>query len=211
MNEAEHFLSWIEKLSRKLKENLPGSLAHKDLMPATRKEELLKLPEQLPRKSAVLLLFYPVNERPVLLFIKRAIDGGVHSNQIAFPGGQYEPADSSLQQTALRESNEEVNTEPYRVTILGSLTKLYIPPSNFEVTPFVGYTLNRPDFIPNEEVEKIMEISAIDLLKPESLQVRTLQYRTGKKIEVPCFYLDNEIVWGATAMIVNELIMIMRA
>ncbi len=206
MKEFITYTQWITRLSEKLQGVLPGTTTHLKLMPKTRKTELQQQPTRLPRKSAVLILFYPVNDRPHFVLIKRAMDGGVHSNQIALPGGQYEHKDHTLKQTALRESFEEIGVQMNKIQVIGSLTKLYIPPSNFDVYPFVGYALKRPLFQPNEEVERILEVDVASLLHPETFQTKNLLLRTGKEIEVPCYYLGNEIVWGATAMILSELI-----
>ncbi len=200
------YTEWIDSLSEKLKGERTGTAAHLKLMPESRKAELQAQPKRLPRKSAVLLLFFPLYDRPHFVLIKRAIDGGVHSHQMALPGGQYETKDYTLKQTALRESFEEIGVPMNKIKVIGSLTKLYIPPSNFNVYPFVGYLLKHPLFKPNEEVEKILEVDIAHLLHPETLQTKKLLLPTGKEINVPCYYLDNEIVWGATAMILSELV-----
>ena len=183
---------------------LPGKISHQKLMPETRKKELVTAPVSAPKKSAVLFLLYPVNNVPFTVLIKRAVDGGVHSNQIAFPGGSFEESDNNFINTALRESYEELNIIPDNVNVLGQLSKLYIPPSNFDVFPVVGYSNVRPGFKANEEVQEIFEIDIRRFFSSENFQYKTIKYRTGENIEVPCYYIKNQIIWGATAMIISE-------
>lgn len=96
------------------------------------------------QKSAVLLLLFPDKGSLNLLFIKRAEDGGKHSGQIAFPGGKFEENDNILENTALRETEEEVGIKKEDIKILKSLTSLLIPVSNFSVKPFVGIIDYKP-------------------------------------------------------------------
>ena len=152
------------------------------------------------------MLFYPVNDIPYTVLIKRAVDGGIHSNQISMPGGQYEKGDLTLQNTALRESNEEININRDKVEIIGSLSKVYIPPSNFDMFPFIGITNEIPHFKANEEVEKILQVDIKTILNPQTFQYKKIKYRTGKLIDVPCYFINNEIIWGATAMVISEFI-----
>ncbi len=210
MNTTKTFHQFIENLKINLEYPLPGKWAHLKLMLPSRKKEFQKPHTLQAKKSAVLILFYPINNIPYLIFIKRAVDGGVHSSQIAFPGGQYEDKDKSLKTTALRESFEELQINSNEVEIIGKLSKLYIPPSNFDVYPFVGYTLQRPVFKPNQEVQRIIEVRFTDLVNPVNFQYKKIKHRNGKKVETPCFYVNKEIIWGATAMIVNELLTIIN-
>jgi len=155
-------------------------------------------------------LFYPNDGETKLVFIKRPVDDSVHSGQVAFPGGGVEPEDRDFIDTALREANEEVNVDSSKVKVLGGLSKLHIPPSNFDVYPIIAFAENRPDFRPNQEVERILEVKLSELLLPETKTTRTIHHRLGKLVEVPCYVVENEIIWGATAMIVSELITLIR-
>ena len=171
---------------------------------STENKELLK--NNPPRKSAVLILFYPIDGKPHIAMIKRAADNSVHSRQVSFPGGKIEESDDSLIHTALREANEEVGINSIDVHIIGGLTKLYIPPSNFDVYPIVGFTDSRPEFITNEEVEHLIEVDFESLSNPQTRTKKTIPLVEGKEAEVPCYYIQNEIIWGATAMIISELL-----
>ncbi len=165
-----------------------------------------KIKQRVPRKAAVLALFYP-NEKDETLFLltKRASYKGTHSAQISFPGGKYDEQDLSLQETALRELEEEVNVYQKSVTIIRSISETYIPPSNFMVTPFIGFTEQKPLFTPNEEVAEIIEVNVSDLIDDTKLSSVIMETSYMKEVEVPCFNFNNHIVWGATAMILSEI------
>ena len=159
-----------------------------------------------PKMSAVLALFYPdaKNETRFLLILRASYDG-THSAQISFPGGKKEKNDTGLEQTALRETFEEVGVLQNDVQILKQMTDAYIPPSNFLVTPFVGMIDYQPSFITNHEVETIIEIKLTDLLDDQNVVINNMTTSYMKNIDVPCFKLNNYIVWGATAMILSEI------
>jgi len=206
------FNSFIHRLKQNLALPLPGTAAQMIMVPPTRKEAL-ENPEnkKKAKPSAVLILFYPDQNEIKFTLIERATYNGVHSGQIAFPGGQPEPPDPDLQFTALREAEEETGIRPEQVKILGALTKVYIPPSHFDVYPFVGFVTKKPDFqVDNTETKDILEVKLEDFLNPASQTVKTIYYRAEKRVDVPCFYLNNRIVWGATAMILSELLEIIR-
>lgn len=204
------FENLIKKLEIKLQLPLPGLAEQLRLAPVNRLNEMKELiiPDNA-RQSAVLALFYPENDRAGILLIKRAVDDTVHSGQISFPGGKKEDSDPDLQQTALRETFEEIGISPEQISVIGTLSKLYIPPSNFEVQPFVGYLKNKPELRTNYEVESVLKVSFDDLCKTDSIQHKIVKGRDGQLYEVPCFYIQNEIIWGATAMMLSELIAIL--
>ena len=204
------FTNFIHSLEKEL-DKLPGMDAHLKMAPITRLQELKNLCHtDEPKKSAVLILFFNENGKTKLVFIRRPVDTSVHSGQIAFPGGKYEEGDKELVNTALRETWEEIGVDPKTINVIGPISKLYIPPSNFDVFPFVGYTKERPDFITNEEVDKLLEFDLDTLLNPDTFTTREIKTRFGKLVDVPCYYIDNNIIWGATAMIVSELIDIIK-
>lgn len=205
------FLKFTNHLKSSFKGSLPGLNAQLALAPSTRKEEIKRrVKVENTRLSAVLVFFYPENGKTKLVFIKRPVDKSIHSGQIAFPGGRVEKQDKDLVATALREANEEVNIDPESVTIIGSLTKLHIPPSNFDVFPYVGFSTKRPNFKANEEVDKILEVDLNELMNPNTKTTKTIHHRLGKLVDVPCYFINNEIIWGATAMMVGELLEVIR-
>ena len=158
------------------------------------------------RLAAVLALFYPDKHgNTTFLLTERAQYNGTHSAQISFPGGKMDPEDVNLEYTALREAEEEVATNPKTVQIIRSITKVYIPPSNFLVTPFMGISVKKPEFNSNEEVASLIEVSLKDIMVDSNIVEMPISTSYAKNINVPCFYLNNRVVWGATAMMLSEI------
>ncbi|NDJ85836.1 MAG: CoA pyrophosphatase [Chloroflexi bacterium] len=156
------------------------------------------------RQAAVLALMFPDNEQLSLVLMQRPEYPGVHSGQISLPGGRCEPGETYVQ-TALRETNEELGVPGEDVEILGELTSIYIPPSDFEVHPFVGFIDTKPQWIPEPtEVAKVIETPLENLLDSR-LKRTTVINRHGFKIEAPYYNLQGYRVWGATAIILSEL------
>lgn len=159
-----------------------------------------------PRKSAVLSLFYPKDNQTYLLLIVRSEYPGIHSSQISFPGGKMETFDDSLKDTALRETFEEVGISKNKIEIKKQLSELYIPPSNFIVSPFIGITNeNITPVIDTREVSAVLELSLKDLLDDKLISNVEMTTSYAKNIVVPAFVVQKHIVWGATAMILNEI------
>jgi hypothetical protein len=130
---------------------------------------------------------------------------GVHSGQISLPGGKVEPTDQDLAETALRESKEEIGVNPENIRLLGNLTNLYIPPSNFMVTPFVGYQSVRPVFKPDpSEVAEIIEVSLDSFLDNSIIRQKRMKLALGLTMKVPAYCIGSHVIWGATAMILSE-------
>ena len=171
--------------------------------PDRRSLDLSKIDYSKAKKAAVLALFYPnsKNETCILLTLRASYKGS-HSNQISFPGGKKEPSDSNSEETALRETFEEVGLN--NLTIIKNLSKLYIPPSNFYVSPFMAYIENTPKFNSNHEVREIIEFPVSKLLD-EGIVYKNVQINNTSKTGVPCFKLKDYIIWGATAMMLNEI------
>jgi len=188
---------------------LPGESAHFKMAPEIRIEELRNsnFDKKNIKKAGVLALFYPKFEnRTHLLLILRKTYKGVHSNQIAFPGGKFELEDADLKETALRETNEEVGVPIERISIIKSLSKVYIPPSNFEVQPFMGlYGETIPFVLQEDEVESLVEVPLGDFLNDNNLFEQTLSTSYAKNMVVPAFKLNGYTVWGATAMMLSEV------
>ena len=179
------------------------------LAPILRIQELenLDMSSKNPNKAGVMAMFYPdVNDMTHLVLILRKTYRGVHSNQVGFPGGRVEAEDKNLKHTALRETEEEIGVPGKEITVIKRLTRLYIPPSDFWVYPYVGLYDATPIFIPQEtEVEQVLEVALQDLLNEESLITKKLSTSYAEEIEVPAFFLSGHVVWGATAMMLSEL------
>lgn len=165
-----------------------------------------KIKNSNPRKAAVMALFYPDEQnKTTFLLTQRASYNGTHSAQISFPGGKYDQEDDNMQQTALRELEEEVGVFRNSVEVIRQLSDTYIPPSNFMVTPFIGFLDEKPSLTPNEEVAKLIEIEAAALLNEENISSIVMETSYMKEIEVPCFKFYDHVVWGATAMMLSEI------
>lgn len=188
--------------------NLPATAAHSKMAPLERMDELLNIDfkKLQPRSAAVLLLLYPKENLTHLVLIVRPVYEGVHSGQIAFPGGKFEEEDRDFSQTALRETHEEIGIAPELLTVKKKFSPIYIPPSNFMVHPYLGISYNELDFVPDPtEVARIIEMPLSVFLSDEIVVKVKLTTSYAKEIEVPAFEIDGQIVWGATAMILSEL------
>ena len=128
----------------------------------------------------------------------------MHSGQISFPGGKMEAQDASLKHTALRETHEEIGINPDDINVLGELTQVYIPPSNFMVTPFLCYLDYEPEFVLNHEVSEIIEPCILDLNRNTHLRTERVETKYGT-FKVPAYVFNDKIVWGATALMLSEL------
>ncbi|WP_456442651.1 NUDIX hydrolase [Psychroserpens sp.] len=201
------FNSFLLHISQLKKLPLGGLTSQFKMAPEIRRHYSLKnIKDKNPKESAVLAMFYPdINNETKILLMLRASYNGVHSAQISFPGGKKETDDANLQFTALRETEEEIGVLKTDITIIRELTKTYIPPSNFWVTPFIGILSKTPIFKTNVEVEKLIEVSLTDILDENSLSSKNLTTSYMQNIDVPCFKLNNYIVWGATAMMLSEI------
>jgi 8-oxo-dGTP pyrophosphatase MutT (NUDIX family) len=202
----------LQKLLSRLEQPLPGRTAQLKMAPAQRREELERIINlKNAKESAVLIILFEKELELHTLFIHRSEYDGTHSGQIAFPGGKKDTSDKDLVITALRETHEELGIQPSKFQILGPLTELYIPPSNFLIKPFVAYHTGKPHYEINpQEVQSVIEVKMSDL---ENLHHRTSSefYVSGSQtpITAPCFQVQGFKIWGATAMIVSELLEIL--
>ena len=201
----QDFLKYVPKL---IEVTLPASEAHYKMAPLERIESMknLKISSINPKSAAVMMLFYPKKGRTHLVLIVRNSYEGVHSAQIAFPGGKYEPKDENFQNTALRETHEEIGIPPDNIEIVMAFTNLYIQPSNFMVYPFLGICREEIIFIPdNNEVATIIELPLSDFLNDDLIVSVKLSTSYAEDIDIPAFKIKEHIVWGATAMMLSEL------
>lgn len=203
----------IATLRANLARPLPGRAAQ-ELMTG----RVLPMPDAVPedaRPSGVLALIFPKEEELHVLFIRRTEDGRAHSGQISFPGGKQEQTDADLRVTALREAQEEAGILSSEVDLLGALTPLYIPVSNFMVYPFVGYSTAPPAYsISEHEVAEVLEIPVSRLFGDAHKIITTVlpASRPEMQLSVPAYHLpDGSFIWGATAMILSELEVLWRS
>ncbi len=195
----------IKVLQQHILSDLPGWEAHKKMAPPIR-QPLPNLPKNV-RYSAVCILIFQKNSEPHTLLIKRTEDGKVHSGQISFPGGRLDSNDFSLTYCALRECEEEIGLSKNNLHILGSLSELYIPPSNFLVTPIVCTSERVKNLIRSaDEVAEIIEVPLQDLFKNQN-KVEKEVWGSGaaQTMEAPTYQFKEHTIWGATAMMLAEL------
>jgi hypothetical protein len=158
------------------------------------------------REAAVLILIYSEDDQFRIVFIKRNEYDGPHSGQVSFPGGMKELSDKDFSFTALRETEEETGVLSSRIEVLGALSPLFIPVSNFCVHPFVGWLDDKPDFVPDKtEVQYLICPTINRLIDPKNKKLGSFN-RHGVQISTPYIDIDGEMIWGATAMMLGEFI-----
>jgi 8-oxo-dGTP pyrophosphatase MutT (NUDIX family) len=202
MNEDETII----RLERSLNTGLPGEKAHVAMLPLNRALTSVGLKEaEKVRKSAVGIILYPSTDGIDCILIQRPKYEGMHSDQMAFPGGKMDSDDLDLEYTARRECYEEIALPTSEGILLGELTKVYIPVSGFVIYPFIFHLDQVPVLAPdNREVAEIVTFPLLDILKTENVGTMPINFPQGTR-DVPCFNLANKQVWGATALILNEL------
>lgn len=196
-----------KQLRQRLALPLPGQEAQYKMANAERRinSARFKIPENA-RKGGVLILLYENDNKIKFPLILRAEYDGVHSAQISFPGGGFDQEDENIQNTALRETQEEIGIFKNDVQVLGALSSLYIPPSNFLVHPFIGSLSYHPHLIAYEkEVAQIIEVDLETFLDESVVHEKTIKLSNGMEIQTPYFNIQKQTVWGATAMILSEL------
>ena len=186
---------------------LGGVNAQLKLAPAYRKQfDLKEIAVLNPTQAAVLILFFPdKNNETSFILIKRPDYKGHHANQISFPGGKKEDFDTNLMNTAIRETHEEIGIKVSKQMIFKQLTDVYIPPSNFLVQAYLAIADKQLSFIMNHEVKEILTVSVSEFLLPENIKIKSVFTSKDKKVKTPCYVFNEEIIWGATAMMLSEV------
>lgn len=199
-------IHWTSLLADRLLAPLPSQEAHKAMSPPNRFSTHTSFqPNDKTRLSAVLIAFYQKGNTLYFPLIVRPDNSGVHSGQVALPGGRQDDTDEDLIATALREMEEEMGVHVPRSCVIGSLSSFYIPPSNYLVYPILACLPEVPTFTPNpSEVVKILEIDLANFAYQDTRKEKVIEasYLVG---EMPYYDLEAHTVWGATAMILSEL------
>ncbi len=202
------FNFFIESIPKISQQKLLGELSHLKMCPPER-EDLMKninLENIKPKEAAIMMLLYPKKIQTHLALILRTSYNGVHSSQIAFPGGKVEKFDENYQETALRETHEEIGIHPEKINVIRDFTPIYIPPSNFMVYPFLGFSESELIFNPDpNEVAGIIELPISIFLDDKIVIFKRMSTSYNLEIDVPAFKIQEHIVWGATAMMLSEL------
>lgn len=196
-----------KRLTDRLRQPLPGREAQFKMASAFRlSPDFFGFKPDSARQSAVLIALYPENDAWNTVLIKRPDYDGAHSGQVSFPGGKAEPSDHDFSHTALREAHEEVGIDPSSVDLIGRLTELYIPASNFMVHPYVGILEAKPTLQADQhEVRTILEVDLIHFFRDDIRAETDILLKNGYKLRAPYFDVQGHVVWGATAMIISEL------
>ena len=207
--------SFIEQIRERLTRPLPGQEAQLRMAFVRRAEELRlnPTPPEGARVACVTLFLWENNDDWRTILIQRTTNPlDRHSGQVSFPGGKHEQSDESLSHTALREAQEEIGVPPNQVEILGRLTELYIPVSNFIVYPFVAVLSGIPQLLAQPgEVESILTPGLKHFQQDENKALKTLVVGTGVLLnDVPCYLVEGRSVWGATAMIMSEFLEVLK-
>lgn len=199
------FEELVAGLQCALKNELPGFGAQSLMAPAHRRPAAEYLSKATAVKTAaVLLVMFPDEGRTRIALIERSHDGHTHAGQIGFPGGRQEP-NETLAQTALREAEEECGIQKADVKLIGPLTPLYIPPSNFHVHPFVGAISTKPDWkLQHTEVSRVLTPDISHFLDKRNRQMDAFASTRGEVVQAPFYRLDDVKIWGATAMMLAE-------
>jgi 8-oxo-dGTP pyrophosphatase MutT (NUDIX family) len=190
----------------------PGRSAQERMIPHPRRGDIPPPPPDKPlREAGALILLYPDPKELSFVLTRRTETVGMHKGQVSLPGGAREGAER-LDETAKREASEELGIGADRIEILGApLTPLYIPVSDFWVTPFVGYWSYEPLFTP--EPDEVIELisTPLDCLLDDSAIEQEIWEIRGERVSVPFFLIQGHKVWGATAMMLSEFAAMLRA
>ena len=197
----------FEQIRQALALTRPGMTAWARMMPQPRR--VTPPPDVTPRQAGVLLLLYPLDERIHLVLTRRTEGMVTHSGQISLPGGGVKTGETPAQ-AAVREAHEEVGLS-VPVSLLGELTPLYIPPSNYLIHPFVAMSETRPHFVPDpREVAEVLEVPLEMLLDAATRAEETWELR-GSPVLVPFYRVGPHKVWGATAMVLAEFTVLLES
>lgn len=204
------YSTFLTYLSDALQDELLGIEAHQKMLPPGRRLKTYESERSMVKPSGVLLLLFPDKGQIYLCLIKRPSTMTHHPGQISFPGGKVEKEDASAEMAALREAQEEVGIDPTLVRIIGKLSELYVEVSKFIIHPFIAWADKKPDFIVNtDEVDELILLPINDLVANETIMETDMDTVTGR-LRIKYYPFNSQIIWGATAMILSELIEILK-
>jgi len=200
----------VDHLTLRLQQPLPGHRAQMARFSSQALSDYEKRFEEAAkeatRQSSVLILLYEKNGQVFIPLIKRPEYEGVHSGQIALPGGKVEPGDKDITATALRETWEEIGIATDQVSVLGTLTPIYIPPSRFWVNVVLGYCKDEPSFVADaHEVASVIELPIAHLQSIQHIEERSVMSSQTFNMKAPGYVYEDHFIWGATFMILGEL------
>jgi 8-oxo-dGTP pyrophosphatase MutT (NUDIX family) len=198
-------------LETQLRQPLPGSLAQRKMRPYLPSMPNLDIPSSpFAKESAVMALLYPKENQPSILLIERNVYTGAHSGQISLPGGKLEK-NETYQEAAIRETMEEVGVKNSEFQIIGELSKIYVAASNFNIQPFVAISDSPLQIYPDSrEVAQVLEIPLEFFFDMKLRKEKLIKSAMGMELMAPYFDVNNKTLWGATAMILSELVEIIQ-
>lgn len=201
-------LSLPELLKQEISKGLPAIDAHRVMAPMLRViEQDYDEIKKTAKLSAVLILLFKKDNQWNTMFMERNTYDGHHSGQISFPGGRKEVYDQDLEATALREFQEEMGIKLSPQNVIGIMSELFIPPSNFYVKPYLAYTDDNLEFVPEEkEVSALLPVPLNQLLDPTIKTIeKVVVSKSNISINAPVYKVNGKTIWGATAMMISEL------
>ncbi len=203
--------SLLDQLQQRLQQPLPGAEAHETLRATPTGLIKPKFDHSLPPKpGSVMILLYPDGGQIKFPLTKRHEYLGAHGGQVSLPGGKAEPGETAIE-TALRETEEEIGVKAQQIKVVGELSQFFVMPSNFMVIPVIGFVEQRPVYQAQQsEVVRIIEGDISDLIRPDAIRTKEILAAKMYPMLAPHFEIEGEVVWGATAMMLNELRVIVR-
>ena len=203
--------NFADRLKKEILNGLPGTEVQWQMASSDRMiKNFPRKPGPDARAAAVLILLFPVNGSLHTVFMQRPDYKGIHGGQISFPGGKMDPGDKDIVHTALRETLEETGVNPEKISVIDTLTPLFIPVSNTIVTPVIGWMKKKPDFNHHPgEVVFLFEAEIGRLLDESIIREKPMTIH-GVDIDVKYFDYDGNVIWGATAMMISELLTLIK-
>lgn len=199
----------IQHIIQSLQKDLPGSMAHRKMIPPGRKLTAESTAIGTIKYSSILLLLFPDEGKLYTCLTRRNSNMKNHAGQVSFPGGKIDEGENP-EYTAMRETQEEVGVSPADIRVLGRLSELYIPISGYSISPYVAWIDYKPKFVLNpDEADKLILFPIQDFIQKEKIKYTRVNTVTGV-LEVPYYPFEDEIVWGATAMILSEFFELMK-
>jgi 8-oxo-dGTP pyrophosphatase MutT (NUDIX family) len=202
---------FAESLKREISLGLPGTEVQWQMASSDRMlRNFPRKPGPDAKVAAILILLFPDKGSIHTVFMQRHDYKGVHGGQISFPGGKMEPSDKDIIHTAIREANEETGVNQENISVINTLTPLFIPVSNMIVTPVIGWTEKKPSFRHHPgEVVFLFDAEINRLLDPSIVKTKQMEIQ-GEIINIKYFDYDGNVIWGATAMMLYELLTIIK-
>jgi len=199
----------IEHIISALEEPLPGKQAHISMLPEGR-DLICDETNQSIKKSAVLMLLYPEGNELHFCLTKRNSMLRNHPGQISFPGGRCENHETDPWNTSLRETEEEIGVPQNQIILIGKLSAVFVKVSNFMIYPYIGFSPEKPAFrVNHHEVEALISLPLSEILSDDNHTTRNVNTFMGS-MKVPCYHINNHIIWGATSMMIAELEAILK-